>query len=186
MKCIAAVDRNWAIGKNNKLLVSIPADMRFFRDHTVGKVVIMGRATLQSFPGAKPLKNRINIVVTRDPDFYVPDAIIVHSVREAAEAAAAYPAEDVFVIGGASIYRQFLPLCDTAYITKIDYTYDADTYFPNLDADPEWTLESESEEQTYYDLTYNFTLYRRMASAPDDAEASADNADAATGDANAP
>ena len=162
MKCIAAVDRNWAIGKNNKLLISIPADMRFFRDHTVGKVVIMGRATLQSFPGAKPLKNRINIVVTRDPKFYVPDAIIVHSVKEAADAAAVYPADDVYVIGGASIYRQFLPLCDTAYITKIDYAYDADTYFPNLDSDPEWELASESEEQTYYDLAYTFTEYRRV------------------------
>lgn len=176
MKCIAAVDRNWAIGKNNKLLVSIPADMRFFRDHTVGKVVIMGRATLQSFPGAKPLKNRINIVVTRDPKFYVPDAIIVHSVQEAAEAAAAYPAEDVYVIGGASIYRQFLPLCDTAYITKIDYAYDADTYFPNLDADPEWALENESDEQTYYDLTYTFTEYKRV---PAETAETAETADAA-------
>ena len=162
MKCIAAVDRNWAIGKNNQLLVSIPADMRFFREQTLNKVVIMGRATLQSFPGAKPLKTRINIVVTRDPKFYVPDAIIVHSVKEAAEAAAAYPAEDVFVIGGASIYRQFLPLCETAYITKIDYAYDADTYFPNLDEDPEWELASESDEQTYYDLTYAFTEYHRV------------------------
>ena len=170
MKCIAAVDSNWAIGKNNKLLVSIPADMRFFRDHTVNKVVIMGRATLQSFPGAKPLKNRINIVVTRDPKFYVPDAIIVHSVKEAADAAAAYPADDVFVIGGASIYRQFLPLCDTAYITKIDYAYDADTYFPNLDEDPEWELTSESDEQTYYDLTYTFTEYRKKPAEPEAAE----------------
>ena len=108
MKCIAAVDRNWAIGKNNKLLVSIPADMRFFKEHTMGKTVIMGRATLESFPGGKPLKGRVNIVVTRDPKYYVPDAIVVHSVKEAAEVASRYPADDVYVIGGASIYRQFL------------------------------------------------------------------------------
>lgn len=161
MICIAAVDSNWAIGKNNKLLVSIPADMRFFRETTSGKVVIMGRATLESFPGGKPLKNRVNIVVTRDPNYYVPDAIIVHSVKEAAEAASAYDPENVYVIGGASIYRQFLPLCDTAFITRIDFAYDADTYFPNLDENPDWELSEESEEQTYYDLTYRFTTYRR-------------------------
>ena len=164
MKCIVAVDSNWAIGKNNKLLVSIPADMRFFKEQTMGKVVIMGRATLESFPGGKPLKGRVNIVVTRDPNYYVPDAIIVHSVKEAA--AAAYPADDVFVIGGASIYRQFLPLCDTAYVTKIDYAYDADTYFPNLDDAPDWELLEESDEQTCYDLTYAFTTYNRIAEDP--------------------
>ena len=163
MKCIVAVDSNWAIGKNNKLLVSIPADMRFFKEQTMGKVVIMGRATLESFPGGKPLKGRVNIVVTRDPKYYVPDAIIVHSVKEAAAAAAAYPTDDVFVIGGASIYRQFLPLCDTAYVTKIDYAYDADTYFPNLDDAPDWELIEESDEQTYYDLTYAFTTYGRRS-----------------------
>ena len=162
MKCIAAVDRNWAIGKNNKLLVSIPADMRFFKEHTMGKTVIMGRATLESFPGGKPLKGRVNIVVTRDPKYYVPDAIVVHSVKEAAEVASRYPADDVYVIGGASIYRQFLPLCDTAYITRIDYAYDADTYFPNLDEAPDWEIASESEEQTYYDLTYTFTEFKRV------------------------
>ena len=166
MKCIVAVDSNWAIGKNNKLLVSIPADMRFFKEQTMCKVVIMGRATLESFPGGKPLKGRVNIVVTRDPKYYVPDAIIVHSVKEAAAAAAAYPADDVFVIGGASIYRQFLPLCDTAYVTKIDYAYDADTYFPNLDEAPDWELLEESDEQTYYDLTYAFTTYNRIAEDP--------------------
>ena len=107
-----------------------------------------------------------DIVVTRDPKYYVPDAIIVHSVKEAAKAAADYPADDVFVIGGASIYRQFLPLCDTAYVTKIDYAYDADTYFPNLDEAPDWELLEESDEQTYYDLTYAFTTYNRIAEDP--------------------
>ena len=166
MKCIVAVDSNWAIGKNNQLLVSIPADMRFFKEQTMGKVVIMGRATLESFPGGKPLKGRVNIVVTRDPRYYAPDAVIVHSVEEAAAVASRYPADDVFVIGGASIYRQFLPLCDTAYVTKIDYAYDADTYFPNLDDAPDWELTEESDEQTYYDLTYAFTTYNRIAEDP--------------------
>lgn len=166
MKCIVAVDSNWAIGKNNQLLVSIPADMRFFKEQTMNKVVIMGRNTLTSFPGGKPLKNRVNIVVTRDPKFYVPDAVIVHSVKQAAEAAAAYSPDDVYVIGGASIYRQFLPLCDAAFVTKIDYSYDADTYFPNLDENPAWELTEESDEQTYYDLTYHFTTYNRIAEDP--------------------
>lgn len=166
MKCIVAVDSNWAIGKNNQLLVSIPADMRFFKEQTMGKVVIMGRTTLESFPGGKPLKGRVNIVVTRDPRYYAPDAVIVHSVEEAAAVASRYPADDVYVIGGASIYRQFLPLCDTAYVTKIDYAYDADTYFPNLDDAPDWELTEESDEQTYYDLTYAFTTYNRIAEDP--------------------
>ena len=166
MKCIVAVDSNWAIGKNNQLLVSIPADMRFFKEQTMGKVVLMGRATLESFPGGKPLKGRVNIVVTRDPRYYAPDAVIVHSVEEAAAVASRYPADDVYVIGGASTYRQFLPLCDTAYVTKIDYAYDADTYFPNLDDAPDWELTEESDEQTYYDLTYAFTTYNRIAEDP--------------------
>ncbi|MBO4399625.1 MAG: dihydrofolate reductase [Lachnospiraceae bacterium] len=161
MNCIVAVDNHWGIGRRNGLLVSIPADMRFFRTETTGKTVIMGRTTLESFPGGKPLKNRFNIVVTRDPNYKVPDAAVVHSVEEAAELAKAYPSENVYVIGGASIYRQFLPYCDTAYVTKIDYLYDADTFFPDLDADPEWECTEESEEQTYYDIIYRFTKYVR-------------------------
>ena len=159
MNCIVAVDNNWGIGRKNQLLVSIPADMRFFRTETTGKTVIMGRTTLESFPGGKPLKNRFNIVVTRDPNYKVPDAAVVHSVEEAAELAAKHPSEEVYVIGGASIYRQFLPFCDTAYVTKIDYRYDADTFFPDLDADPEWECVEEGEEQTYCDIIYRFTKY---------------------------
>ena len=161
MNCIVAVDNHWGIGRRNGLLVSIPADMRFFRTETTGKTVIMGRTTLESFPGGKPLKNRFNIVVTRDPNYKVPDAAVVNSVEEAAELAGSYPSENVYVIGGASIYRQFLPYCDTAYVTKIDYLYDADTFFPDLDADPEWECTEESEEQTYYDIIYRFTKYVR-------------------------
>ncbi len=161
MNCIVAVDSNWAIGLNNHLLVSIPADMRFFRETTKQKIVIMGRSTLESFPGGKPLQNRVNIVISHDPNFTVPGATVVHSIEEPAAAASQYPSGDVFVIGGASIYRQFLPYCDVAYVTRIDYSYDADTYFPNLDDDSEWEMTECSEEQTYYDLTYCFTTYRR-------------------------
>ena len=160
MKLIVAADRNWAIGKNNKLMWSIPADMKFFRETTQGNVVIMGRKTLESFPQGQPLKNRVNIVITRNPSYKVKDAVVVHSVEEAIEESRKYD-EDVFVIGGESIYRAMLPYCDTALVTRIDYAYEADTWFPNLDEDEEWELTDEGEEQTCFDLEYAFTRYER-------------------------
>ncbi len=161
MNLIVAVDNNWAIGYQNKLLVSIPADMRFFRDETTNKVVIMGRSTMESFPGGQPLKNRTNIVITTKQDYKIKDAVVVHSIEEALQAAAPYRSEDIYVIGGASIYKQMLPFCDIAHVTKIDYKYMADTHFPNLDQMEEWVLAEETEEQTYYDLTYTFCRYER-------------------------
>ena len=160
MKLIVAADRNWAIGKNNKLMWSIPADMKFFRETTQGKVVIMGRKTLESFPQGQPLKNRVNIVITRNPSYKVKDAVVVHSVEEAIKESRKYDG-DVFVIGGESIYRAMLPYCDTALVTRIDYAYEADTWFPNLDEDEEWELTDEGEEQTCFDLEYAFTRYER-------------------------
>lgn len=162
MNLIVAVDKNWAIGYQNKLLVSIPADMRFFRDETSNKVVIMGKNTLESFPGGKPLKNRVNIVIALEKDYKVTDATVVNSIEEALAIAEQYRSEDVYVIGGASIYLQMLPYCDVAHITKIDYAYQADTYFPNLDELEDWVLAEESEEQTYYDLPYVFCRYERV------------------------
>lgn len=161
MNLIVAVDNNWAIGYKNQLLVSIPADMRFFRDETSGKVVILGKKTLDTFPGGKPLKNRLNIIISRQMDLKVSDAIVVHSIEEALEAASGYKSEDIYVIGGATIYEQMLPYCEVAHVTKINYSYEADTYFPNLDEKEDWTLEIESEEQTYYDLEYTFCKYVR-------------------------
>ena len=158
---IVAVDSNWAIGKENKLLVSIPQDMKFFRETTKGKVVAMGRKTLESFPGGQPLKNRVNVVLTTDKNYKVKDTVIVHSVEEMVEELKKYNSEDVYVIGGESIYRQLLPYCTKAYVTKIDHAYDADTYFPNLDADPEWEMTKISDEQTYFDLEYVFVIYER-------------------------
>ena len=162
MNLIAAVDKNWAIGLGNKLLVSIPQDMKFFRETTKGKVVAMGRKTLESFPGGQPLKNRVNIVLTTDRDYKTKGIELVHSVEEMVEELKKYPSEDVYVIGGDSIYRQLLPYCDRAYITKIDHAYHADTYFPNLDNDPEWEMTQISDEQTYFDLEYVFTIYERV------------------------
>ena len=162
MNLIVAVDKNWAIGCGNRLLVSIPQDMKFFRETTTGKVVVMGRKTLESFPGGKPLKNRVNIVLSTNKDYTVKDAIVVHTVEEVVEELKKYNAEDVYCIGGESIYRQLLPYCDTAYVTKIDHAYQADSYFPDLDESEEWELTKISEEQTYFDLEYYFTIYERV------------------------
>ena len=162
MNLIVAVDKNWAIGNGNKLLVSIPQDMKFFRETTMGKVVVMGRKTLESFPGGQPLKKRTNIVITRDKNYNVKDAIVVHSVEEALEELKQYDEDDIYVIGGESIYRQMLPYCKVARVTKIDHAYEADTYFPNLDEMEEWQVTGVSDEQTYFNLEYEFVRYERM------------------------
>ncbi len=162
MNLIVAVDKNWAIGKDNKLLVSIPQDMKFFRETTMGKVVVMGRKTLESFPGGQPLKKRTNIVLTRDKNYQVKDAIIVHSVDELLEELKNYDEKEIYVIGGESIYRALLPYCKVAHVTKIDHAYEADTYFPNLDEMNDWEVTGVSEEQTYFDLEYEFVRYERV------------------------
>lgn len=160
MKAILSADRNWGIGYQNKLLVSIPSDMRFFREMTEGKVIVMGRKTLESFPNGLPLKKRINVVLTHDRSYQVKDAVIVHDKEELLEELKKYQ-EDIFVIGGGSVYELLLPYCDTAYVTRIDMEYQADTFFPDLDQDPEWELTEESDEQTCFDIEFTFTVYRR-------------------------
>ena len=164
MNLIVAVDSNWAIGKENKLLVSIPQDMKFFRETTKGKVVAMGRKTLESFPGGQPLKNRVNVVLTTDKNYKVKDTVIVHTIEEMVDELKKYDSEDIFVIGGESIYRQMLPYCDVAHVTKIDHAYEADAYFPDLDSDPEWEITADSDEQVYFDITYQFLKYERKKS----------------------
>ena len=164
MNIIAAVDNNWAIGFRGQLLVSIPNDQRHFREETTGKVVVLGRKTLQTFPQGQPLKNRTNIILSTDPKYQVKDAIVVHSVEELLEELKKYPSEDIYIIGGESVYRQLLPYCDTAHITKIDHEYQADTYFPNLDKDEEWEITADSDELTYFDIPYTFVKYERKKS----------------------
>jgi len=161
MKAIAAADKNWGIGYKNRLLVSIPSDMKFFRQTTTGKVVVMGRKTLESFPNGMPLKNRTNIVLTSNRNYQVKDAVLVHSEEELLEELKKYDSEDIYVIGGESIYRMLLPYCDTALVTKIDHAFQADAYFPDLDAMDDWEMTEESEEQTCFDLEFCFTKYER-------------------------
>ncbi len=161
MNMIVAVDSNWAIGCKNSLLVRIPADHKNFRQKTTGKVVVLGRKTLETFPQGMPLANRTNIILSTNPDYKVKDAIVVHSQAELDEELKKYDTEDIYVIGGESVYRMMLPQCDVVHVTKIDHAYEADTYFPNLDQDEEWEITAESEEQTYFDLPYCFVKYER-------------------------
>ena len=151
MNLIVAADENWAIGNKNELLVRIPADQKFFRETTMGKVVVMGRKTLETFPNGLPLMGRTNIVLTHDKKFRVPGALIVHDMEELHEELEKYNSEDIYVIGG-----------DVAHVTKIDFAYDADAHFPDLDADPAWEITADSEEQTYFDLEYYFYQYERV------------------------
>ena len=162
MNVIAAVDSNWAIGLNNKLLVSIPDDMKFFRQTTMGKVVVMGRRTLESFQNGLPLRERVNIILSRNPEFQVKGATVVHSMEKLHEELKKYNTEDIYVIGGESIFTQLLEECDVAHITKIDFAYTADRHFPNLDEDPKWKLAADSEEQTYFDLEFYFLRYEKV------------------------
>lgn len=161
MNLIVAADKNWAIGYKNKLLVSIPSDMKFFRQTTMGKVIVMGRKTLESFPNGIPLKGRTNIVLTANKGYSVKGAVVVHTLEGLLEELKKYSSEDIYIIGGDSVYRQLLPYCDKAYVTKIDHAFQADTYFPNLDDLEDWEMTKVSEEQTCFDLEYIFTTYKR-------------------------
>ena len=165
MRAIVAVDSNWAIGNKGQLLVSIPSDHKMFRTQTKGGIVIYGRKTLETFPMAKPLDQRVNIIFSRNPAYEVKHAEMVHSVDELQEVLrtkyADYDTDDIYVIGGESIYRQLLPLCDTAIVTRVEYEYEADAFFPDLDKDPEWELVEEGEEQTYFDVAFHFDRYER-------------------------
>lgn len=162
LKLIVAVADGWAIGYKGDLLARISTDLKRFKELTTGNAVIMGYNTLISLPGSKPLKNRDNIVLYPD-EIEIEGAVVVHSLQEAVEAAEKIKDKDVFVIGGGSVYNQLLPYCDTAYITKIDKSYEADTFIPNLDELPEWQIEEESGQ--YYDTDgtpFRYVTYKRV------------------------
>ncbi|MCR5790210.1 MAG: dihydrofolate reductase [Lachnospiraceae bacterium] len=161
MNLIASVDRNWAIGYQGKLLVRIPSDMKQFREKTTGKVIVLGRKTLMTFPGEQPLPNRTNIILSRNPDFRVKGALTAASTEALFEMLKAYPSEDVFVIGGESAYAALADHCDTAYLTRLDYAYSADAYFPDLSRYPEWRMTEESEEMTCFDIEYRFEIWKK-------------------------
>ncbi len=161
MEIIVAAAENWAIGKDGDLLWHIPEDMKFFRQATTGNVVVMGRKTLDSFPGGKPLKNRINLVLTKNRGFFREGTLTAGSVDEALEILKDYGSKKVFIAGGGRIYQEFLPFCHTAYVTRIYKGFEADTFFPNLDADPEWELSFVGERMEHEGLAFAFTTYKR-------------------------
>ena len=162
MDLIVAVDNNWAIGNKGELLVSIPDDHKFFRKITMGGVVILGRKTLSTFPNGLPLKGRDNIIFSRNPNYKVEGATVVHSKEELFEVLKGYKDREIFVIGGGAIYKMLYEYCRYAHVTRIDYNYEADTYFPNLDKDDNWRVVADSEEQTYFSIEYYFYKYENM------------------------
>ena len=168
MKFIVAVDKEWGIGNKGDLLARVRADLARFRRLTAGKVVVYGSNTLATFPGGKVLPKRTNIVLNWDMDYHPEGATVAHSLDELFGLLKAYDTDDVFVIGGASMYRQLIPYCDTGYITFFDKSYEKDVYIPDLDSDPDWIRVSQSEKymsdpetDTEAGLEYFFTEYRR-------------------------
>lgn len=159
MKAIVAVDKKWGIGKKNDLLFNLPEDMKYFREKTLNKVVVMGSNTLKSFPNGKPLKNRTNIVLfpggeKRD------DCIVVDSLAELSAELKKYPADDVFIIGGAMFYKTMLPYCTEVLATKVDADGNAEVFYENLDENPKWTCVSESAPVETNGYTIRFTVYK--------------------------
>lgn len=158
MELIVAVYDDWGIGADGTQPVALSADRKFFRETTRGAMVIAGRRTIADFPGQKPLPGRVNIALTRQ-NIEIPGFTVVNSPEEAA--ALASKAERAFVIGGGSVYRQMLPMCDTAYITKVHCTIESDTFFPNLDEDPEWILAEILQSGEENGIAYEMCLYRK-------------------------
>lgn len=158
MNLIAAVDQNWAIGKDGDQLCYIPADLKRFRALTTGHAVILGRKTLATFPGGKPLKNRPNLILSRNPAFAPQGAQVFRDVDSLLAAAPA----DAFVIGGESVYQALLPHCDRAFITKIHRAWPADAFFPDLDASSDWRVVEEGEPLDHEGLCFHYVTYERV------------------------
>ncbi len=161
MIAVAAADRNWAIGNKGELLVHISEDMKNFRKLTAGKTVIYGRKTLETFPGGKPLPKRENIILSRNPDYTVENAKVVHSIEELL-AQMPENTDDMVVIGGGMIYHALLPYCDTAVITRLEAEFEADSWFDDLDADPAWECTERGEDRECDGLVFHFDRYERI------------------------
>lgn len=159
MKAIVAVDLNWGIGFQGNLLKRIPADMQFFKEMTLGKLVVMGRATFESLPGQQPLKDRVNLVLTRNTSFEKENVRVCHSVADCRKIFSKFAAEDICIIGGEAIYKEFLPYCKEAYVTILEARFPADKYFVNLDQLQNWEIASQGEAQSYQDMIFRFVKY---------------------------
>jgi dihydrofolate reductase len=160
MTAIVAVDRDWGIGLAGKLLADLPGDRGYFREQTLHKVVVMGRKTLESLPGGKPLSARVNIVLSRNPSFRA-DCEVFASLEDCLARLARLNPADIYVAGGAEIYRQLIPYCEVCLVTKIDAALPADSFFVNLDADGAFARVWESRPRSENGFTYRFTRYER-------------------------
>ena len=163
MKAIVAVDNKWGIGKDGGLLVHLSGDLKYFKENTIGGTIVIGRKTLESFPGARPLPGRTNIVLTRNGSYEAEGCVVCHSAEEVGEACErlGIDTDRVFVCGGGSVYRQMLPMCDEVLVTRIDGEFDADTFFPDLDADPDFEVTWSGEATEENGVIYRFTRYTR-------------------------
>ena len=162
MKTIVNVDKNWGIGLGDKLINHIPADMKFFKEKTTGNVVVMGKTTFLTFPGQKALPNRVNIVLTTDPEWSAENVIVCHSLDELFEQLERYDTNTVYVIGGSKVYEQLLPYCDTAYVTKVETSKEADRFFPNLDESEDWIVADSGDVLKHNDVEFRFVTYKKQ------------------------
>ena len=168
MNIIVAVDREWAIGKNGELLCHLPSDLKYFKEKTTGKTMIVGRKTVEGFPGARPLPNRKNLILTRDEEvrkkvFEGREYQFFDSTEEVIKYLENNEIDenDIFVAGGAEIYKQFLPFCEKAYITKIDKSFEGDAFIPNFDEIKGWTMATQSDTVCENGINYTFCIYER-------------------------
>ena len=160
MKLIVAVNENWGIGKGNDLLYHLPSDMKFFRSKTKDNIIVIGRKTLESFPNAKPLPYRTNVVLSRDKNYAAEGAVVLNNIEDVLEYAKNNSDRETYICGGEEIYKLFLPYCKEALITKVSDSCDAEKFMPDLDADENWELIEQSEPITENDLDFCFCTYK--------------------------
>ena len=168
MDLIVCTDKNWGIGRDGHLLCHLKEDMKYFKKNTLGKVVVMGRSTLESLPKGEPLKDRINVVLTRRQDFQKEGVIVVHDMEELMEELNNYEPGRIMIIGGASVYNEMMDICDRLLVTKVYKEFDADTFIRNIDEDPNFKVVWSSEVMTEGDTDFQFFEYRRKMINPED------------------
>ena len=161
MNMIVAADKNWGIGKDGQLLTHLSGDLKYFKERTMGKAVVMVRKTLESLPGGRPLPGRTNIVLTANPDYKKEDCVIVHNKEELCEKCAEFPADGVMIIGGAPLYNELMEQCDSLFITKIYEEFEADAFIKNADELPDYKVVWQSEMQEEHGIKYQFFEYKR-------------------------
>ncbi|MDY2628106.1 MAG: dihydrofolate reductase [Lachnospiraceae bacterium] len=161
MKMIVAADKNWGIGRGGDLLIHIPGDMEFFKSQTMGNAVVMGRKTFESFPGKKALPGRTNIVLTGNTGWQGDGAVVVHSMEELDRKLEMYDADRIYIIGGGQVYWEFLDRCDTVYVTHVEADFEADTWFPDLEADGRFVMEETLSEDSWHGIAYRICRWKK-------------------------